>query len=95
MAETFIETARAIHERLPGSVVSLSRWQLRETRLLFETALYRCNARELPILRLFGHAHDAMKASDAVLVASGTATFGGSAAEAADGQYKMASFRTA
>ena len=46
----------------------------RETRLLFEAALYRCQARELPIRLLFGHAHEAMMASDAVLVASGTAT---------------------
>jgi lipid-A-disaccharide synthase len=46
----------------------------RETRLLFEAALYRCNAKELPIRMLFGHAHEAMMAADAVLVASGTAT---------------------
>ena len=73
MAETFIETARAIHKRLPDALF-LVPLATRETRLLFETALYRCSARELPIRMLFGHAHDAMKASDAVLVASGTAT---------------------
>ena len=73
MAATFIETARLIQQRLPNAqfLVPLA---TRETRLLFETALYHCNARELPIRLLFGHAHEAMMASDAVLVASGTAT---------------------
>jgi lipid-A-disaccharide synthase len=73
MAETFIETARLIHQRLPNALF-LVPLATRETRLLFETALYHRSARELPIRLLFGHAHEAMMASDAVLVASGTAT---------------------
>lgn len=73
MADTFIETAREIHLRLPNALF-LVPLATRETRLMFETALYRCNARELPIRMLFGHAHEAMMAADAVLVASGTAT---------------------
>ena len=73
MAATFIETARRIHRSLPNALF-LVPLATRETRLLFETALYQCNARELPIRLLFGHAHEAMMASDAVLVASGTAT---------------------
>ena len=73
MAETFIETARLIQQSLPNALF-LVPLATRETRLLFETALYHCNARELPIRLLFGHAHEAMMASDAVLVASGTAT---------------------
>ena len=73
MADTFILTAREINKTLPNAVF-LVPLATRETRLLFETALYRCNARELPIRMLFGHAHEAMMASDAVLVASGTAT---------------------
>ncbi|MDR3221995.1 MAG: lipid-A-disaccharide synthase [Candidatus Accumulibacter sp.] len=73
MADTFIETARLIHQRLPG-VLFLAPMATRETRLLFEAALYRLQAHELPIRLLFGHAHEAMAASDAVLVASGTAT---------------------
>ena len=73
MADTFISTAREINKTLPNAVF-LVPLATRETRLLFETALYRCNARELPIRMLFGHAHEAMMASDAVLVASGTAT---------------------
>ena len=73
MAETFIETARLIHQHLPN-VLFLVPMATRETRLLFEAAMYRRQARELPIRLLFGHAHEAMAASDAVLVASGTAT---------------------
>ncbi len=73
MADTFIETAREILKTLPDALF-LAPMATRETRLLFETALYRCNARDLPIRMLFGHAHEAMMAADAVLVASGTAT---------------------
>ncbi|MEI7429561.1 MAG: lipid-A-disaccharide synthase [Betaproteobacteria bacterium] len=73
MANTFIETAREISKKLPNAVF-LVPLATRETRLMFESALYRCNATDLPIRMLFGHAHDAMMASDAVLVASGTAT---------------------
>jgi len=92
MAETFIETARVIHNRLPD-VLFLVPLATRETRLLFETALYRCNGRELPIRMLFGHAHDAMKASDAVLVASGTATLEAALLKRPMAiVYKMASF---
>ena len=64
MADTFIETAKLIHQKVPNALF-LVPMATRETRLLFETALYRCQARELPIRLLFGHAHDAMMASDA------------------------------
>ena len=73
MADTFIAAAREIHRELPNALF-LVPLATRETRLLFETALYRCNAGDLPIRLLFGHAHEAMMAADAVLVASGTAT---------------------
>ena len=73
MADTFIGTALEIQKKLPEALF-LVPLATRETRLIFENALYRCNARELPIRMLFGHAHEAMMASDAVLVASGTAT---------------------
>ncbi len=73
MADTFINTARVIHQQLPHALF-LVPMATRETRLLFETALYRCQAKDLPIQMLFGHAHEAMMAADAVLVASGTAT---------------------
>lgn len=73
LAEPFIRAARLIRETLPDAqfLVPLA---TRETRLLFEEALYRCEAGDLPIRLLFGHAHDAMTAADGVLVASGTAT---------------------
>ena len=73
MAETFILTAREIVKTIPGALF-LVPLATRETRLLFETARYHCQAQDLPLRLLFGHAHDAMKAADVVLVASGTAT---------------------
>jgi lipid-A-disaccharide synthase len=73
MADTFIETALRIHAEIPDAIF-LVPLATRETRLLFETALHRCQAQELPIRLLFGHAHQAMMAADVVLVASGTAT---------------------
>lgn len=73
MAETFIETAKLLHERFPFArfLVPLVS---RETRTQFETALWKLKADELPIKLMFGHAPEAIGASDAVLVASGTAT---------------------
>ena len=73
LAHTVIETAKLILKQLPDArfLVPLVS---RETRGIFEQALYDCNALELPITMLFGHAQDAMIAADGVLVASGTAT---------------------
>ncbi len=73
MAETFIETAKCLNQRFPAArfLVPLA---TRETRDMFELALYKLSAQELPITRLFGHAQDAMAVADGVLVASGTAT---------------------
>lgn len=72
-AELFIETARRLLLRFAHArfLVPLA---TRETRDMFESALYRLSAQEMPITRLFGHAQDAMGAADGVLVASGTAT---------------------
>jgi lipid-A-disaccharide synthase len=73
LARTYIETAKLILQRLPEArfLVPLVS---RETRGIFEQALYDCDAQELPITLLFGHAQDAMIVADGVLVASGTAT---------------------
>jgi len=73
LAHTFIETAKLILQKLPEArfLVPLVS---RETRGIFEQALYDCDAQELPITLLFGHAQDAMTVADGVLVASGTAT---------------------
>ena len=73
MADLFIRTAKLIHARLPHAVF-LVPLTTRETRVMFETALYHNDAEELPLTILFGHAQEAMAAADVVLVASGTAT---------------------
>ena len=41
---------------------------------MFEAALRRNEAKELPLTLLFGHSHEALAAADIALVASGTAT---------------------
>jgi lipid-A-disaccharide synthase len=73
LAHTMIDTAKLILQKLPEArfLVPLVS---RETRGIFEQALYDCDAQELPITLLFGHAQDAMTAADGVLAASGTAT---------------------
>lgn len=73
MADLFVQTAKQVDEALPGTLFLVPLIS-RETRNLFEEALYRHGAGELPITILFGHAHDALVAADAALVASGTAT---------------------
>lgn len=73
MAETFVATAKLLHQRYPAAhfLVPLVS---RETRLQFETALWQLQADELPLTLMFGHAAEAIAASDVALVASGTAT---------------------
>jgi lipid-A-disaccharide synthase len=73
MAGPFIETAKLLHARLPA-VCFVVPLVTRETRELFDAALYRHEARELPIALLFGHARDALAACDVALAASGTVT---------------------
>ena len=73
LAHTYIETAKLILQQIPDArflVPLISR----ETRGIFDQALYDCDAQQLPMTLLFGHAQDAMIAADIVLVASGTAT---------------------
>ncbi len=73
LAKTYVQTAQLILEKIPGAqfLVPLTS---RETRAIFEHAIWELDAQALPITMLFGHAHDAMIAADGVLVASGTAT---------------------
>ncbi|HSD38636.1 MAG TPA: lipid-A-disaccharide synthase [Rhodocyclaceae bacterium] len=73
MADSFVGTVRRLYETDPDLrfIVPLV---TRETRNLFEQAIRRAEAQELPIRILFGHSQDAMTAADVVLVASGTAT---------------------
>jgi lipid-A-disaccharide synthase len=73
MADLFVRTAVLIHRQVPNAhflvpVIS------KETRWKFHAAISRHDAQGLPITILFGHAHLAMEAADAVIVASGTAT---------------------
>src|SRR5574340_70857 len=73
LVRTYIETAKLILQQIPDArfLVPLVS---RETRGIFDQALYDCDAQQLPMTLLFGHAQDAMIAADGVLVASGTAT---------------------
>jgi lipid-A-disaccharide synthase len=72
-ASAWIEAARELHTRHP-ELRFLVPLATRETRSLFEQALWTCKATELPVSILFGHARDALMACDVALVASGTAT---------------------
>ncbi len=73
LADTYIATAKLLAERHPDArfLVPLA---TRETRQIFEQALHRNDAAELPLRMLFGHAVEAMTAADVVVVASGTAS---------------------
>lgn len=72
-AELFVRTARLLCERMPD-VRILVPLATRATMDRFEAALYKLEARDLPLQVMFGHAHSAMSAADVVLAASGTAT---------------------
>jgi len=73
MAGAFIGAAKLVARTVPDArfLVPLV---TRETRALFEEAVYRCKAQELPMTLLFGHARDALAACDVALAASGTVT---------------------
>jgi lipid-A-disaccharide synthase len=73
MASVFVKTACSLLEQKPDALF-LVPLVSRETRVIFEQALYRDAPEGLPLKILYGHARDAMTAADAVLVASGTAT---------------------
>jgi lipid-A-disaccharide synthase len=73
MAELMVETAKRLLARFPDCMF-LVPLVSRETRMLFEEAIWKCGAGELPFKLLFGHAQDALAACDAAIIASGTAT---------------------
>jgi lipid-A-disaccharide synthase len=74
LADLFVKSARKMLDVMPG-IQFLVPLITRETRKIFEQAIYDNQGDEqLPIQILFGHAHLAMEAADAVIVASGTAT---------------------
>lgn len=73
LADVFVETAQWLHRKHPDLQFAIP-FVTRRTRLLFEAAIERHRAWELPITRFHGHSRDVMAAADVVLLASGTAT---------------------
>ena len=73
MADLFVLTARRLLQEVPDAYF-VCPTASRETREMFEAALWRHEARDLPLTLLFGHSHEALAAADVALVASGTAT---------------------
>jgi lipid-A-disaccharide synthase len=73
MADLFVLTARRLLQDLPDAYF-VCPTASRVTREMFEAALRRHEARNLPLTLLFGHSHEALAAADIALVASGTAT---------------------
>lgn len=73
LGRLYIEAAQRLAQARP-QVRFIIPLATRETRQVFERQLYEADAGELPLRILFGHAHDAMQAADAALIASGTAT---------------------
>lgn len=73
VSDLFVKTASLIHAQHPEAqfLVPLAS---RGTRQIFEQALYRNQAENLPVTLLYGHAQMAMNAADGVLLSSGTAT---------------------
>jgi lipid-A-disaccharide synthase len=72
LADLFVAAAKRIAEAVPEAVF-LAPMASRETKGLFEAALYRNEG--APVVNImFGHSHEAMAAADVVLLASGTAT---------------------
>jgi lipid-A-disaccharide synthase len=73
MADMFVLTARRLLQDLPDAYFVVPTAS-RETREMFELALRRHQAKDLPLNLMFGHSHEALAAADLALVASGTAT---------------------
>jgi lipid-A-disaccharide synthase len=73
MAGTFVLAAHRFRQEV-HDVHFVVPTATRETRDLFERALYEHQRTDLPLTLLFGHSHDALAAADLALVASGTAT---------------------
>jgi len=72
-AELFVRVAQLV-EAKAGPATFLVPMVSRETRRIFEEAASRAGVRPEGFQLMFGHAHEAMRAADVVLVASGTAT---------------------
>ena len=73
LADIFIQTALWLHTRHPTLQLVIP-FVNNSTRALFEEAIKRHQAWNLPITRFHGHSREVMAAADVVLLASGTAT---------------------
>lgn len=73
LGRLFLDAAKHLHQARPRTRFLIPLIN-RETRQLFEQQLNAAQAHDLPLRILFGHAHDALQAADAALIASGTAT---------------------
>jgi len=73
LGRLYVEAAKRIAQARPQTHFLIPLVN-RETRQEFERILDQADAGELSLRILFGHAHDAMQAADAALIASGTAT---------------------
>lgn len=73
MADSFVLAAMRMHTELKD-VHFVCPTSSRQTRELFQAAIHRNAAYELPVTLLFGHSHEALAAADLALVGSGTAT---------------------
>jgi lipid-A-disaccharide synthase len=73
MAELFVRTAVKLSEQIEN-VRFLVPFASRETKMLFEAALYKVETHDLNLTMVIGHSLEAMAAADVVLVASGTAS---------------------
>jgi len=73
MANTFVLCAHRFRQEV-HDVHFVVPTVTRETRDIFERALYENQRTDLPLTLLFGHSHEALAAADLALVASGTAT---------------------
>jgi len=71
-ADLFVRTALWLAQRHPD-MQFVAPFVSRETRAQFEAAIEARRAWDLPLTRMYGHAHDAIGVSDVVLTASGTA----------------------
>lgn len=73
LAALYVQTAKLMFER-QSNLKFLVPLVTKETRAIFQQAIYDEDAHDLPLQILFGHAHLAMRAADVIIVASGTAT---------------------
>jgi len=73
MADLFVKTAKSLIEEMPD-VHFVAPMASRAMYDMFNQALRRHAALDLPLKLMWGHSHEALCAADVALVASGTAT---------------------